>query len=336
MNRHLLSTAATFSISLLALFLMPPAQAQDDYPLAKRHQYTGTIQSIDADAGVVNVEKGSDFKRFTVGDKTWYSTREKKTTTIADFDVGDAVTVYYTEAAGALAAHRISLLDRKSHPFNPSVSGTGFFITEDGFLLTNWHVVNGAAQIRLLTPVGILTAKVARADAANDLALLKADGKFAPLAIAPSTAVRLGSTVATIGFPDPMRQGFAPKEAKGEIASLFGIRDDPRYFQISLPVQHGNSGGALVDEQGNVVGIVSEKLSSPIGYFGVRRSDQLPENVNYAIKSSYLLSFLDAAAPTVSDRLKKPTSDERKFEDVVESAKQATVQVLVEQRSGIR
>jgi S1-C subfamily serine protease len=57
-------------------------------------------------------------------------------------------------------------------------------------------------------------------------------------------------------------QGFAPKLAKGEIASLSGIQDDPRYFQISVPVQPGNSGGALVDGNGNVVGMVSAKLSA--------------------------------------------------------------------------
>jgi hypothetical protein len=82
-------------------------------------------------------------------------------------------------------------------------------------------------------------------DAANDLALLKADGKFSSLPIAASCTVDLGSTAATIGFPDIGLQGFAPKLAKDEIASLSGAADDPRYFQISVPVQPGNSGGAL-------------------------------------------------------------------------------------------
>ena len=88
-------------------------------------------------------------------------------------------------------------------------------------------------------------------DAANDLALLKADGKFSPLPIAASRSAHLGGTVATIGFPDPSLQGFSPKLAKGEIASLSGAGDDPRYFQISAPVQPGNSGGALVDSLTN-------------------------------------------------------------------------------------
>ncbi|HEV2434635.1 MAG TPA: trypsin-like peptidase domain-containing protein [Verrucomicrobiae bacterium] len=70
--------------------------------------------------------------------------------------------------------------------------------------------------------------------------------------------------VASVGFPDPGLQGFAPKLAKGEIASLSGAGDDVRYFQIRVPVQPGNSGGALVDEHGNVVGIVSAKLDASV------------------------------------------------------------------------
>jgi serine protease Do len=72
----------------------------------------------------------------------------------------------------------------------------------------------------------------------------------------------LGNAVATVGFPNIGMQGFAPKLAKGKIASLSGAADDPRYFQISVPVQPGNSGGALVDEHGNVVGVVSAKLDA--------------------------------------------------------------------------
>jgi S1-C subfamily serine protease len=97
----------------------------------------------------------------------------------------------------------------------------------------------------------------------NDLALLKAEGKFTSLPIATSRTVHLGNSVATVGFPNIEMQGFAPKFAKGEIASLSGIQDDPCYFQISVPVQPGNSGGALVDERGNVVGVVSAKLKAP-------------------------------------------------------------------------
>ena len=207
----------------------------------------------------------------------------------------------------------------------PEATGTGFFITEDGYLITNEHVTGEGASVRVLTAGGILQAKVVKVDRANDLALLKVEGRFAALPVTMSRKVKLGGTVATVGFPNIGLQGFAPKLAKGEIASLSGAQDDARYFQISVPVQPGNSGGALVDERGNVVGVVSAKLNARAA---LSTSGALPENVNYAVKSSYLLSFLESV-PEVAARLRDPESKERKFEDVVRSAEQAAVLVLV-------
>jgi S1-C subfamily serine protease len=207
----------------------------------------------------------------------------------------------------------------------PEVSGTGFFITEDGYLVTNEHVAGVGAQVRLVTEAGIISAKVVKLDAANDLALLKAEGKFAALPVVPSRTMHLGSTVATVGFPNIGLQGFAPKLAKGEIAALSGAQDDPRYFQISVPVQPGNSGGALVDEHGNVVGVVAAKLDEAAA---LATSGALPEHVNYAVKSSFLLSILESV-PDVSARLKGANTRECKFEDVVKSAEKAAMLVLV-------
>jgi serine protease Do len=131
--------------------------------------------------------------------------------------------------------------------------------------------------------------------------------------------------VANVGFPNIGLQGFSPKLAKGEIASLSGAADDPRYFQITVPVQPGNSGGALVDERGNVVGVVSAKLNASAA---LSAGGALPENVNYAVKSGFLLSFLESV-PEVAAKLKDPNTKDRKFEDVVKSAEQAAVLVLV-------
>ncbi len=207
----------------------------------------------------------------------------------------------------------------------PESSGTGFFITEDGYLITNQHVAGSGAQVRLVTEAGLVSARVVRVDPGNDLALLKAEGRFAPLPVSASRTVKLGSTVATVGFPNIGLQGFAPKLAKGEIASLSGAQDDPRYFQISVPLQPGNSGGALVDERGNVVGVVSAKLNAAAA---LATSGSLPENVNYAVKSSLLLSFLESV-PEVAARLKEPCAKACKFEDVVSAAEKAAVLVLV-------
>ena len=102
------------------------------------------------------------------------------------------------------------------------------------------HVIGNATQVSLVTSAGLISAKVVKVDAANDLALLKAEGKFSAWLVAASRGVKLGGTVATVGFPNIGLQGFAPKLAKGEIASLSGAGDDARYFQISVVLADGH------------------------------------------------------------------------------------------------
>ena len=207
----------------------------------------------------------------------------------------------------------------------PQSTGTGFFITEDGYLITNEHVAGSGAQVRLVTREGLISAKVVKVDAANDLALLKAEGKFAALPVAASRTMKLGSTVATVGFPNMGFQGFAPKFARREIGPLSGPQDDARCFQISVPVQPGNSGGALVDERGNVVGVLSAMLSMKAA---LATSGAFPQNVSYAVKSSFVLGFLESV-PEIAAKLKEPNAKDMKFDDVVERSKEATVLVLV-------
>ena len=207
----------------------------------------------------------------------------------------------------------------------PESSGTGFFITNDGYFITNQHVAGEGVTVRVLTAANTIPARVVKVDKANDLALLKVDGAFTALPVVASRGARLGATVATVGFPNIGLQGFAPKLAKGEIASLAGAQDDARHFQISAPIQPGNSGGALVDERGNVIGVVVSKLSQRAA---LATSGTLAENVNYAVKSSYLLSFLESV-PDVAAQLKEPNTQSRPFEDVVKDVEQATVLVLV-------
>jgi S1-C subfamily serine protease len=94
---------------------------------------------------------------------------------------------------------------------------------------------------------------------------------------------------------------------------------------VSVPVQPGNSGGALVDARGNVIGIVSAKLDAATA---LAASGALPEDVNYAVKSSFLLSFLESV-PAVDAKLNPVNTADEKFSDAVRSAKDATVLVLV-------
>jgi S1-C subfamily serine protease len=206
----------------------------------------------------------------------------------------------------------------------PKVTGTGFLITQNGYLVTNHHVVKDSDKVRVQASTGLLDAVVVRTDAASDLALLKVSGTFDALPVVSSRNSRLGSTVATVGFPNVGLQGFEPKLSKGDISSLAGIQDDVKQFQISVPVQPGNSGGALVDERGNVVGVVSAQLSQKAA---LESTGALAQSVNYAIKSSYLLSFLEAV-PEVGGGLIDAKTNDQKFEAVVDDVKKATVLII--------
>ena len=223
-------------------------------------------------------------------------------------------------------------LQRRINPDTQKSQGTGFFIAENGYLLTNFHVVKQATKISVRTSKGTVPAKLVRADKTNDLALLKVDGHFQALPLKSSQQVTLGNPVFTIGFPNTQVQGIQQKYTRGRINSLGGIQDDPRQFQISVPIQPGNSGGPLVDLQGNVVGIIVGRLRD---IRVLEQSGSLPQNVNYAVKSSFALAFLETL-PDLSRKLKRPRSAGTvKPEEIVRSVQDATVLILVNQPRGL-
>ena len=175
---------------------------------------------------------------------------------------------------------------------NSKSSGSGFFITTGGVIATNAHVIEGASsiQVTVANEIGTFTyeAKVLLVDSKNDVALLQVnDEKFKGLTSIPfgiSENSDVGSKVFTIGYPLNDVMGSNYKVTDGIISSKSGIGDDVRYYQISVPLQPGNSGGPLFNKEGNVIGITSARLN------GQAVGTQV-ENVNYAIKSSYLLNL---------------------------------------------
>ncbi len=207
----------------------------------------------------------------------------------------------------------------------PKSSGSGAIVSSSGHILTAAHVVADATRITVITAQGPKTATVLRVDESNDLAVLKiSGGTYSALPVAPSRGIRLGQSVATIGFPNIGIQGFSPKLTRGEISSLNGIGDDPRSWQISVPVQPGNSGGPLLDENGNLIGVVLAKL----GLKAAVATGDLPQNVGYAVKSAYALAllepYLDSGAPEPNQPKQKPS-----FEDMVAKSQQSVVLILV-------
>lgn len=169
-------------------------------------------------------------------------------------------------------------------------SGSGFVIAERR-VMTNHHVVENCTYVRLRTTAGRdIDAQVVRSDADRDLAVLSIEVDIGPaLAFRSGPEVRRGEAVITYGFPLAGLLSSGPTLTTGDISALAGLSDNMRQYQISAPVQPGNSGGPVLDLAGNVVGIVVSKLNAQ--RIAARTGD-IPQNVNFAVKSSEALEFL--------------------------------------------
>lgn len=204
-----------------------------------------------------------------------------------------------------------------------SGNGTGFFITTNGYLLSNWHVVRNSRKIKIRNRDGVFPAEIITTDKEKDLALLKVSGgPFPVLFIANEDSVALGESAFTIGFPNVVVQGLEPKYTDGKISSLAGAHDDPSQYQVSVPIQPGNSGGPLMGRSGEVIGVIEAKLND-LGFLAT--SGTLPQNVNYAIKAKVVREFLGTLADLSLPRPKAPL----KPEEAVANTERAVVMVLV-------
>lgn len=201
-----------------------------------------------------------------------------------------------------------------------TASGSGFFITEDGYLVTNNHVVEDATAIKIKNSSGVYPAEIVKTDKTADLALLKVSGRFHPMRLSEKDEAQLGQTAFTIGFPNIVMQGVEPKYTDGKISSISGLHDDPTEYQISVPIQPGNSGGPLVGSDGAVIGVIVARLNAVAV---LRSSGNLPENVNYAIKGKVLREFLKTAPISI------PPLNPAKPEDAIRNTEQSVVMVLV-------
>lgn len=210
---------------------------------------------------------------------------------------------------------------------NRYVTGSGFFVTNDGYFVTNHHVIVDAQRITVKTAAGALPAKVVRVDSVNDIAVLKVSGSFAALPVRGSGSLRLADRVATVGFPNPDIQGVAPKYSSGEVAALTGLGDDPRYIQISVPIQGGNSGGPLVDARGFVVGVVAAGLNKE---WTAKETGDVPENVNYAVKGSLLVNLLESLGDATPFIAMASTGPVKSASDVARATEEASGMVIVQ------
>jgi S1-C subfamily serine protease len=235
---------------------------------------------------------------------------------------------------------RIESPDTTSPPALPqSGTGSGFFVSKLGHVITNAHVVKGCNKVTVGDNANKqVLAEVVNTDGSNDLALLKlsslemasAESKsliqklnitVVPLAskgLLRSEDVRLGEKILVAGYPFGDAFSNSIKVTTGVVSSVRGVGDDSGQFQLDAAVQPGNSGGPIYDSGGNIVGVVISQLNKKT--FG-----SLVENVNFGIKASTVRQFL------VSSGLSSKKADqtkERSTEQLAEIAKNQALMVM--------
>lgn len=206
---------------------------------------------------------------------------------------------------GTVSFVRIDKLSAARGAKSAIATGTGFFINPTT-VITNYHVIADAKKIEVtFQNEHTVTAQLLGKDESNDVAVLQVEGladRVVPLPLGITNSVREGERVYTIGFPLSSELGTRHKISEGLVNGLSGIRDDPTVFQISIPIQPGNSGGPLITSDGRVIGITSGVLSS---VYYLRKTGTVPQNVNFAVKTDYILPVLSIVGINVERKDKQ-------------------------------
>ena len=164
-----------------------------------------------------------------------------------------------------------------------AASGTGFYVSHEGHIITNHHVINGCSKVKVHAKGISTTATILAKDASNDLALLKIPNRPPHVFAFSNENPYPLQNIIVAGFPFGDAVSSSLKFTTGVISSLAGIGNNYSQMQIDAAIQPGNSGGPIIDELGNIVGVAVSKLDVDKVYedFGV-----IPENTNFGIKGS--------------------------------------------------
>ena len=159
-----------------------------------------------------------------------------------------------------------------------AASGTGFFVTRSGHIITNHHVIEGCNAVKVSFKGDEIEAKVLAIDKINDLAIIKAKIKPNKVYSVSGEDVALLEDVIIAGFPLGKKVSSAIKTSKGSVTALAGYGDNYSEFQTDAALNQGNSGGPIMNQKGNVVGVAVANYGKKEGV----------ESFNFGIKSSTL------------------------------------------------
>ena len=178
-----------------------------------------------------------------------------------------------------------------------NLAGTGFVVTKNGVIATAQHVVDNCKKIE----VDGLEANIIISDKINDIALIKVNRTYRDIASIKMRSPKLGTDIMVFGYPlsDKLSSTHISL-TKGSVSSLSGLNSDTSRFRYTAASQPGNSGGAIVNNKGRVVGVVSAVMKND------KESEINRQNLNFGVRSSLLVNLMDSKnIPVVSNEIPK-------------------------------
>lgn len=242
-------------------------------------------------------------------------------TTLSREDVAEAqrLSREWVEGNDILRSARSTKATPKVAELARATTGTAFLVSKDGYAVTNRHVVEGCKELRV---AGFGQAiKVVAEDKVNDLALFQISGMHSETALIlkDSSSMRQGEDVVVFGYPLNTLLSSGGNMTPGVISALTGLGNNSNQIQITAAIQPGSSGSAVMNRKGEVVGVVSMKLSDSKL---VAATGQIGQTLNFAISGGTLKAFLDANM--VAYRTSGLISFDKQAADLADSARRWT------------
>jgi S1-C subfamily serine protease len=192
-----------------------------------------------------------------------------------------------------------------------AASGSGFSVTSDGYVITNYHVIKGCTDVYIHDKGKSILSTIVTFDPNNDIALLK--GKFKPRRFYPLSreSTKLLTEVYVAGHPFGRDISTSVKVTRGIVSSLTGVANNFSNLQIDAALQPGNSGGPIMNDKGNVIGVAVAKLDldTIVDEYGV-----VPENVNFGVKANVVINIMESE----NIKLPKPNLETLPMSDLSE------------------
>ena len=248
------------------------------------------VQSILADLGFYKSSIDGQYGNGTAAALTAYNKQNLNGADLTKSDnVSKLMTAILAPKSSPVIKPKVIQTDKSDKTYKVA-SGTGFYVSDEGHVITNHHVIDGCMDMKVHSKGRVLATLRIASDKQNDLALLKiTEVPNHVFALSNNSPFPLQEIIVA-GFPFGDKYSSSLKFTQGIVSSLTGMGDNYSEIQIDAALQQGNSGGPIIDEYGNIIAVAVAKLDAKYMFdkYGI-----IPENTNFGVKVSAVRNLME-------------------------------------------